>query len=179
MAHNCMGDTIMRASTATEASEDTGDTITAFRGDFFFLSNFYPCAVTVEGMTYPSSEHAFQAMKTLDSVERAQVCDAASPILARRKGKKVTLRPEWETYRFTAMEMVLRAKFSDPELARKLAATGDRELIEGNTWRDTTWGAIKTKDGTWKGQNRLGKLLMALRTEKRNHDLAVKRKPGG
>ena len=165
--HNCMEDTIIKNATETEASGNTDDAITAFRGDHFFLSNFYPCAVTVEGITYPAAEHAFQALKTLDPAERAQVRDAASPIVARRKGKKVTLRPEWETYRFTAMEIVLRAKFADPEMAWKLVATGDRELVEGNTWRDTTWGAIPTKDGAWKGQNRLGKLLMALRAEKR------------
>jgi cytidine deaminase len=65
------------------------------------------------------------------------------------------------------MATVLRAKFQAPELRRKLLATGDRELIEGNNWRDTTWGCIRDKEGNWKGRNELGKLLMQIRDELR------------
>jgi predicted NAD-dependent protein-ADP-ribosyltransferase YbiA (DUF1768 family) len=72
-------------------------------------------------------------------------------------GKRVTLREEWGIVRFEIMEQLVRAKFSDPDLSAKLLATGERELIERNTWRDTTWGCIKLKDGTWKGRKELGK----------------------
>jgi ribA/ribD-fused uncharacterized protein len=158
-----MNETTLSASEAAPIAS-SNDPITAFRGEFAFLSNFYPHAFEFEGETYPTAEHAFQAAKTLDPAERQKVRDAATPAVAKRLGKKVTLREGWDTLRFTVMEEVVAAKFSDPELARLLLATGERELIEGNTWRDTTWGCIQDKNGNWKGRNELGKTLMRLRT---------------
>ncbi|BDI33989.1 hypothetical protein CCAX7_60400 [Capsulimonas corticalis] len=86
-------------------------------------------------------------MKTFDAAEREKVCTATTPASAKSQGKRVTLRVGWETVSFEIMEQVVRAKFADPELAAKLLTTGDRELLEGNTWWDTTWGCIKGKDG--------------------------------
>jgi ribA/ribD-fused uncharacterized protein len=139
--------------------------ITSFREEYAFLSNFYAHPVEYEGMIYPTVEHAFQAAKTLDPVEREKVRSAETPTSAKRLGKRVTLRRGWDTLRFTVMEEVIRLKFADPDLRAKLVATGARELIEGNTWRDTTWGMIRTKDGGWKGRNELGKILMKVRAE--------------
>lgn len=56
---------------------------------------------------------------------------------------------------------ILRAKFKQhPELAAMLIATGDAELVEGNTWGDTFWGRDLA---TGHGENHLGRLLMELR----------------
>ena len=63
------------------------------------------------------------------------------------------------------VERVARAKFADPELVAKFVATSGRELIQGNTWLDTIWGCVWGKDGQWKGQNKLGKILMWAREE--------------
>ena len=139
--------------------------ITSFRGEFVFLSNFYPHPVEVDGDIYPTNEHAFQALKTDDPIERQKVRDAKTPASAKSLGKRVTLREGWDTLRFQVMERVVRAKFDDHDLADKLRATGERELIELNTWRDATWGCIRTKDGLWKGRNELGKILMRVRDE--------------
>ncbi len=139
--------------------------ITAFRNEYAFLSNFFFHPITLDGEVYPTAEHAFQALKTDDPVERRLVREAPAPYAAKRLGKRVTLRDGWDARRFAVMERVVRAKFQDPALKAALLATGDRELIEGNTWRDTTWGCVRAKDGTWKGRNALGKLLMALREE--------------
>jgi len=55
----------------------------------------------------------------------------------------------------------VRAKFEqNPDLAAKLIATGDEELVEGNTWGDTYWGVCRGV-----GQNKLGKILMNVRQE--------------
>jgi homotetrameric cytidine deaminase len=147
-----------------------GDAIDSFRGVFEFLSNFYEHPIVVDGITYPTSEHAFQAMKVREeqSVYRYNIQNAPTPAAAKARGKKVPLREDWQEARFREMERVLRVKFSDPELRRKLLETGDRPLIEGNTWRDTTWGCIRDKDGAWKGRNELGRLLMCLREEFRH-----------
>ena len=37
--------------------------INHFAGEYFFLSNFYPCRVAFYGMCFPSVEAAFQAAK--------------------------------------------------------------------------------------------------------------------
>ncbi len=51
------------------------------------------------------------------------------------------------------------AKFTQhSDLGEQLLATGDAELIEGNTWNDTEWGIC---NGI--GDNKLGKILMRIR----------------
>lgn len=148
----------------TVDSDDADAAIDTFRGEWNFLSNFFAAPVEMEGITYPTTEHAFQAMKTHETAERYVVRDSPTPTTAKRRGRKVTLRDGWNTERFAVMEEVLRAKFADPRLRGKLLATGNRVLIEGNTWRDTTWGMVRdAQTGGWRGENRLGKLLMQLR----------------
>jgi len=141
------------------------DQITSITGDHAFLSNFFPHAVTIDGDIYPTSEHAFQALKTDDPAEREKVRLAKTPASAKSLGKRVTLREDWDTLRFEVMERLVRANFADADLAAKLLATGERELIEGNTWRDTTWGCVRGKDGEWKGRNELEKILMEVRAK--------------
>ena len=80
---------------------------------------------------------------------------------AKRLGKRVELRPDWEDVKIDIMRQVLKSKFTqNPELKAKLIATGDAELIEGNNWNDRFWGVCNGK-----GQNHLGRLLMELRAE--------------
>ena len=145
----------------------TDNPITSFSGEYAFLSNFYPHPVDIDGDIYLTNEHAFQAPKTDDPAEREKVRDAKTPAAAKSLGKRVILRDGWDQERFAVMERLVQAKFTDPELAAKLLATGKRELIEGNTWRDTTWGCIMTRDGLWRGRNELGKILMQVREELR------------
>jgi predicted NAD-dependent protein-ADP-ribosyltransferase YbiA (DUF1768 family) len=59
---------------------------------------------------------------------------------------------------------LLRQKFSQPDLRKKLLDTDENELIEGNPWGDKVWGCVLYK-GEWIGKNHLGKLLMQVRTE--------------
>lgn len=125
-----------------------------------FLSNFYTCPVTFEHVTYPSAENAYQASKTLDLTARKQfeTCTAGQ---AKRLGRTLVLRPNFNQAKVTIMYDILRNKFgSSQELMRKLLATGSEELVEGNVWHDTFWGVC---DG--KGQNMLGKMLMHLRRQ--------------
>jgi predicted NAD-dependent protein-ADP-ribosyltransferase YbiA (DUF1768 family) len=75
-------------------------------------------------------------------------------------GRSVKLRPDWESIKLDVMETAVRIKFTDPELAAKLIATGDEELIEGNWWNDTFWGVC---NGV--GENHLGKILMKVRAD--------------
>ena len=66
---------------------------------------------------------------------------------SRSQGRRITLRDGWDRERLGVMERVVRAKFPDTDLAAKLMATEKRQLVEGNTWRDTAWGCVRGKDG--------------------------------
>lgn len=132
--------------------------IVTFSGDYEFLSNFFPSPVEFEGHVYPTVEHAFQAAKTLDPAERDKIRALPTPGQAKRAGKRVQLRPDWNEARVLVMGELVRRKFESTELRRLLLATGNAELVEGNTWGDRFWGVCK---GT--GENRLGKILEAVR----------------
>ena len=134
--------------------------INKFVGEYKFLSNMYPCIIEVEGQKYPSVEHAFQAMKSLDSNDRVAMSVCRSPEEAKQAGKLLNLRSDWEQVKVNLMYEILKKKFTDTELAQKLKSTQGEELIEGNTWGDKFWGVYKGQ-----GENQLGKLLMKIREE--------------
>lgn len=134
------------------------ETISRFDGQYSCLSNFYPSPIQIEERLYATVEHAFQAMKTLDENDKDSICAAATPGIAKRMGRKVKLRSDWEDIKLEVMKNLLFSKFGDPVLLEKLKLTGNANLIEGNTWGDRFWGVC---DGV--GENHLGKLLMQIR----------------
>ena len=99
-------------------------------------------------------------MKTLDINKRRAIANASTPGLAKKMGRSVSLRPDWEDIKDDIMLEGLYRKFADDELADWLLDTGDEELVEGNWWGDRYWGVC---NGV--GQNKLGKLLMKVRSE--------------
>lgn len=135
--------------------------ITSFTGDNRFLSNFYPAEVALDGVVYPSVEHAYQAAKTLDAKEREAFHQHPLPTAAEAKklGRKLTMRPDWEDVKLAVMKGLLIQKFDHADLKEQLLQTGKVQLAEGNYWGDTFWGVDKKKGG----QNHLGKLLMEIR----------------
>ncbi len=140
--------------------------IVEFDGENEFLSNFYPSPILHEGIVYPTNEHFFQAMKTLDSAERKAIANAETPGMAKRMGRTVKLRSDWEQIKVDVMRTGLMLKFSDTKLAQKLIDTGDEELVEGNWWHDNTWGNCHCpKCSRLGGRNLLGMLLMEVRKE--------------
>lgn len=140
----------------------TPEVIAGFGRPYDFLSNFYAWPVRFEGLRYPTNEHAFAAAKTLDPVLRHRIQHAATPRDAKRYGRQLRLRKDWEMIKQDIMLGLLREKFSSPVMARLLEDTGDAELIEANNWGDTIWGQV---DG--EGLNLLGVLLMRVRQEHR------------
>lgn len=132
--------------------------ITNFRGRFRFLSNFWPVDIIFEGDAYPSVEHAYQAAKTLHKDDRDVIRRANTPGIAKRLGKKVPMRDDWDEVKLTIMRELLIQKFKSKTLRSRLRELADVQLIEGNYWGDTFWGVCKGK-----GENRLGKLLMEIR----------------
>lgn len=140
--------------------------IKEFSGIHEFLSNFWHSPFTHDGITYPTNEHFFQAMKTLDPTERKWIASAETPGIAKRRGRTCNLRYDWESVKDEVMLTGLRLKFSQPQLRIMLLMTGDQELVEGNWWHDNTWGNCSCERcHVIHGQNRLGKLLMQVREE--------------
>jgi len=143
------------------ASSETA--ITSFRGPYSYLSNFFLCKISYEGLIYPSAEHAFQAAKTTSKAVRIAIRDCHTPGSAKSAGRQITLRPDWEDVKIDVMRDILRAKFGQNTVLRfALLDTGDVRLEEGNHHGDKFWGTV---DG-W-GENHLGRLLMDVRAELR------------
>lgn len=151
----------------------------SFRGSRYFLSNMCPAPVIVRGrrgrvFRFPSAEAAFQAGKCVNERD-ACLFERVAPthkgsVDAKRLGRSVRMRPDWNEFRLTWMRTVLIAKFTqNPELARKLLATGDEPLVENNTWGDRFWGVCEGR-----GENHLGQILMEVRTQLRERDSVAK-----
>lgn len=143
--------------------------ISEFKDENRFLSNFFPAPITFSGKTWPSAEHVFQAAKTLDPEARERIRRMPTPAKAKQAGKYLVLREDWAAVKVEIMWKILRLKFKqNRHLANLLLATGDRVLVEGNTWHDNFWGVCQCqrchKTGDI-GLNRLGFLLMELRDE--------------
>ena len=138
--------------------------ILSFDGtDYAFLSNFYEAPIIYEDKRYPTSEHLFQARKATNNKDHYFVRTAPTPAIAKRRGRQIQCRKDWDAIRVQVMREVLELKFSQhPELKEKLLATGHFRLVEGNWWKDRFWGVYNGK-----GQNWLGKLLMELRDKYR------------
>lgn len=137
--------------------------INEFRGKYYFLSNFFEAPVIWDDITYRNNEAAFQSAKVLDKDIR-QTFATLDPASAKRKGRNVQLRHDWEQVKYDIMYEICRAKFSqNEELKTKLLETEDQHLEEGNTWGDMIWGTVNGK-----GQNHLGKILMRVREELKN-----------
>lgn len=139
--------------------------ITEFKYPYRWLSNFQMCQIEYEGVIYPSTEHAYQAAKTLDIKLRQAIAKLSTPGEAKKYANKIKLRDNWDKIKEQVMYDVCKYKFTmHPDLKAKLLSTNEEELIEGNYWGDTYWGECPLGNG----QNKLGKILMRIRNEIRN-----------
>lgn len=153
---------------------DNDQQVFFYEQDFYVLSNFSAFNLKFNGLTFPTSEHAyhyekfayervgesvndaFQRRNLAMSIKEAPSAHEAFKLAERWKGYR---RADWDAVKVDIMREILRAKASQHEyVRRKLLETGDRELIE-DSWRDDYWGWGPNRDG----QNMLGKLWMEVR----------------
>jgi len=144
--------------------------IDSFTKQNFFLSNFFYSTIYYDHHWYPTVEHAYQAQKTLKEERipffsqyelhiNGENLKEISPNEAKKRGRKLTLRKDWEKIKVFVMEELVYFKFHfNSNLRKKLIDTGDAELIEGNWWNDTEWGQCRGV-----GKNYLGIILMGVR----------------
>ena len=128
-----------------------------FRNNYYFLSNMFPCRINYNGKTYKCVESAFQAQKDLSSDLNFEEIDGFT---AKKYGRRVNLRKDWDNVKIRIMKEILIAKFTqNPILLIKLKEITE-PIIEENTWNDTFWGVCNNK-----GYNNLGRLLEEVKIE--------------
>ncbi len=139
--------------------------ILEFRGPTRWLSNFHPQPILWRGITFPTNEHAYQADKSADPRIREIFATLQKPRYAQLLGPEIRCRPDWEQDKLRVMLEINRLKFANEPLREMLLATGDSQLVEGNTWHDNFWGTCLCETCGNRGLNNLGKILMQIRQE--------------
>lgn len=146
-------------------NEQSGE-IRKFFGVNAYLSNFHVAPFKYGGYMWTTVENAFQAMKLEAPEARAKFVDIP-PGHAKRLGRSVRLRPDWEKIKVDVMRELVRCKFQqNTDLKLRLKMTGDLKLVEGNYWHDNIWGDCNCEAcSNKKGRNLLGNILMQVREE--------------
>jgi predicted NAD-dependent protein-ADP-ribosyltransferase YbiA (DUF1768 family) len=82
--------------------------INGFVGEYRWLSNFWPCEITAkDGTVFGSVEAAYQATKTTDP-ETFKSFAGLSPSEAKKAGRKLTLRSDWDKIKIRVMERLAK-----------------------------------------------------------------------
>ncbi len=125
------------------------------------FSNFASYPIELDGRTWPTSEHYFQAQKFVGTEHQEDIRSEESPMKAAQMGRDRSrpLRSDWDAVKDDVMRAAVHAKFTQHEqLAQMLIETGDATIVE-HTENDSYWG--DGGDGT--GKNMLGRILMETR----------------
>lgn len=127
------------------------------------LNNFSANAVEIDGVLYPTSEHAYQAMKYTDPEGKELIRRAPSSLLAKVVAKtyQAARRSDWNTVKLDVMESILRIKLAQHEEVREALIRSGSEEIGEDSPTDDFWGI----GANGNGQNHLGKLWMKIRDE--------------
>lgn len=132
----------------------------------FQFSNFQDAEVFLDGILCPTVEHAYQAAKTSDEEWRTKIIDALTPGKAKRLGRKVPLRDDWEEVKLEVMEDFLRQKFAPGTHHAVNLRQSRGSITEFNRWHDNYWGDCTCdRCDLIKGENHLGRLLVKIRVE--------------
>ena len=139
--------------------------INQFKGKYRWLSNFAPCEIVLDRRKYASVEHAYMSAKS-DSLSWKEFCASdVTPGEVKRASRSLSylhcLVENWDDIRIDVMRECLKQKFSQEPYRTWLRETGNEYIQEGNTWHDQFWGV---EFHTGQGENRLGKLIMEIRT---------------
>lgn len=133
--------------------------ITEFRGEFSWLSNFFPIKIEYDGIVYPSVENAYQAGKLINRKDREMFINI-TPGQAKRLWRNYPTYNLTEEFRLNLMYQLLSIKFNQEPFKSLLIATDNCNIIEKNYWGDMFFGyCLKTNQG----KNHLGQMIMNIR----------------
>ncbi len=126
---------------------------------------------------FQNAEQYFMWQKAMtfgDSDAARRILQADHPSHQKAIGRTVKGfdKKEWDSKSYGAMTRACTAKYSqNPKLALKLLDTYGKMLVEASP-TDTIWGIGLAEDdpdardpGMWKGQNKLGEVLMNVRAQ--------------
>jgi len=137
---------------------------------------------TEQGISVPTSEHAYQAAKfkqpnihriiagarSQEENKTVYADGVVSKELASIFVEQGFIRPDFEIAKRGIMLAVVTMKFDrNPDLAEMLIATDDEMIVEGNNWGDRYWGVDPI--GSDNGENHLGRILMKVRRDLQNN----------
>lgn len=146
------------------------------REAFRFLSHFWPAPIELDGETWATVEHYYQAQKSDNWGYRQAIRAAVTPAQAKRlaaapdgprrlaksswfRAHGKAPRPDWADVKLDIMRRADWAKFSQHgDLARLLLATANAQLIEDSP-SDPFWGTGPNGDDA----NWAGRVLMEVR----------------
>ena len=135
--------------------------ITEFRGEFSWLSNFFPIKIEHDGIIYPSVENAYQAGKLINRKDREMFINI-TPGQAKKLWRNYPTYNLTEEFRLNLMYQLLSIKFNQEPFKSLLIATGDCNIQEGTKWFEPFWGKQLS---TGEGKNMLGHLIMQIRKQ--------------
>lgn len=129
------------------------------------FSNFGGPPIVVGGLSYPTREHYYQAMKADDPEDHEKIRRAFTPGRAKTLGRVVKIRPNWERIKFDVMLEAIRAACeASPQFATFLKEYRF-PIVEWNTWHDRIWGVCLCSSCGRSGRNLLGHALQQVRLE--------------
>ena len=130
------------------------------------FSNFSLHSIDLQGYTWPTSEHYYQAQKYQGTPHQSlceKIRQTPTPEEAAAIGRNLdyAVQPNWDQIKSQIMYSAVHTKFlTHASIQAELLGTGD-ELIVENSPTDAYWGC--GVDG--KGYNQLGKILMQVRQD--------------
>lgn len=117
----------------------------------------------LDGATWPSAEHYYQAMKFEDSSQREKIRHCEDPRKARKLGRSrfKKLRKDWKQVKTTVMSRALYTRCkTHPQAYQALMATDNQRLVENSSY-DYFWGCGRDR----RGDNHYGNVLMKVRNK--------------
>ena len=153
-----------------------------FFGELCPASNFHPAEFEHDGVKYENSEKAlfYKKAKMFDDQETAKsILKESDPRVIKRLSKQIRNVDEqkWTDAIEDLVTPILIDKFSqNRHLLEWLKSTEDRDLVEAAGPHDPVWGnGLKLSDANvfvssrWTGDNKQGKMLMAVRRHLLSH----------
>lgn len=137
------------------------DDILEFKDEYRWLSNFTLVEVILDGVRYPSVEHAYVSAKS-DNPLLKDFCKNPNNTSGqvKRKGRKFELVSNWDEIKLDVMLNLLIQKFNQEPFKTLLKDTNNCFIQEGNNWKDEFWGVnLETSNGL----NHLGNMIMRIR----------------
>lgn len=142
-----------------------------------WLGNMAPFPILWHGRRWLTSEALFQARR-FDEVDpvreliRAEKSPMGAKMVAKAHRESMIVVPQSEADLALMTDVLRRKLFEHPQLIAQLLSTGEEDIVEDCTVRPhgsgLFWGAARQADGTWLGENWLGRKWMQLRKEIRD-----------